>query len=317
VKILKYIKSRIPNDLKLLLKIKFAKIFNPLPIPVFLVYGDLKFLKRKINNYTKLFPSKMKAFSDEIDFLNYNADTNNPKSFTFPYSYVFEYDYNKIKVFRDNLNGLFYVIHQGKRLYYTRKFQSENEVKESYNNVLIEQAEKSPHDYINDNFRVEENDIVLDIGAEAGNFSLEIVEIASKLYIIEPDIDWIEALNKTFDPWKEKVRIINKFVSNIDNDKCITLESILGENHVNFIKMDVEGMEPIIIKNSEKILINNTKIKLAICCYHKKDDAKTIEKLLTGFNFKCSLSDGYMLYIHNYLTPPYFRKGLIRAQKIS
>ena len=278
---------------------------------------DLDSLKNMINLYYYFFPSKKREFINEINFLNNKAKTDHSSSFIFPYSFVFDYDYNNIKVYYDNVKGLFYVIHKGKRLYYSRDYQSELAVKHSYYGISIEQDEKSPHRYLSDNFNVEENDVVIDIGAAEGNFSLDVVERTSNLYIFEPEKSWIEALNATFEPWKEKVHIINKFVSNIDNEKFATLDSLLGDNPVNFIKIDVEGAELLILEGSKGILDNNNSLKLSICTYHRKNDAKTIGKILYDKKFNYSFSCGYMLFIYYRLTPPYFRRGLIKGQKIS
>ena len=182
---------------------------------------------------------------------------------------------------------------------------------------MIEQDKKSPHRYLNETFNVNENDIVIDIGAADGNFSLEVIDRVKKLYIFESDINWIEALNATFEPWKEKVHIINKFVSNIDDNKQVTLDRLLMNIHIDFIKIDVEGAEGMILEGSKKILQKNNSLKLAICTYHKKNDAKNIEKILAMNKFNFTFSNGYMLFIHSRLTPPYFRRGLIKAQKLN
>ena len=278
---------------------------------------NLNSLKRKINLYFLIFPFKRKTFINEINFLNNNAKANYSYSFVFPYSFVFDYDLNHIRVFRDDKKGLYYVIHKGRRLYYSKDYPTELAVKKSYNYISIEQDEKSPHRYIDENFDVEENDVVIDIGAAEGNFSLEVVERVNSLYIFETNINWIEALNATFEPWKEKVHIINKYVSNIDNDNCATLNSLFEDIPVNFIKMDVEGAEVLILENSKNILKINSTLKLALCTYHRNNDAKIINKILIDSKFNFFFTNGYMLFIDDRLAPPYFRKGLIKAQKIN
>ena len=314
MKIISLLKSRMPLKQKIYLQ----KIFYQLS-PFSFKFGfnkDLNSLLRKINLYFLIFPSKGKDFINEISFLNYSSKVSNEGSFIFPYSFVYDYDINHINVFKDDVKGLYFVIYKGKRLYYSRDYHSEAAVKEHYNYISIEQDEKSPHRYINENFNVEDNDVVIDIGAAEGNFSLEVVERAKVLYIFESDNKWIEALNATFEPWIEKVHIIKKFISNIDNDECATLNTILEDNPVNFIKMDVEGAEVMILENSKRILDNNSTLKLALCCYHRKNDAKKIKKILFNNKFNYCFSDGYMLFIYERLSPPYFRKGLIQAQKI-
>ncbi|MDO9254609.1 MAG: FkbM family methyltransferase [Bacteroidales bacterium] len=314
MKLFKLLKSIIPNKQKQIVK---SYIYNHSPFRFdFRQDKNLNSLKRKINLYFLIFPLKRKAFIKEINFLNREAKQSHSFSFIFPYSFVFNYDFDHIYVNKDDVKGLYYVIHKGKRLYYSRDYKSALAVKESYSCISIEQDKKSPHRYIDENFNVEENDVVIDIGAAEGNFSLEVVERVNTLFIFETNINWIEALNATFEPWKEKVHIINKYISNIDNDKCATLYSLFKDISINFIKMDVEGAEVLILKNLEKLLASNSVIKLALCTYHSKNDAKTITEILTDNKFHYSFSNGYMLFIYSILTPPYFRKGLVRAQKI-
>ena len=313
MKLINRLKSVIPVQQRLYL----LKLFYQLsPFRFNYTLEPLNSLKSKINRYFSLFPSKRKAFIHEIEFINNCADGTNPFSYVFPYSFVFDYDYNQIKVYKDEKKGLFYVLHKGKRLYYSKDYLTEASVKLNYNSMSIEQDEKSPHRYLNDHFTVEENDVVIDIGAAQGNFSLDVIERTGTLYICETDVNWIEALNATFEPWKEKVHIINKFVSNVDNDKCATLDGLMGDNPVNFIKMDVEGAEMLILERSEKVFNNNPSLKLAICTYHGKKDANAIERKLSENKFNCSFSNGYVLFLNRILTPPYFRRGLIKAQKI-
>jgi precorrin-6B methylase 2 len=188
-------------------------------------------------------------------------------------------------------------------------------VRYAYNNICIEQDERSPHRYLSEGFDVEEGDTVLDIGAAEGNFSLDVIERAGRVYIFETDENWIEALKLTFEPWKDKVRIINKFVSNIDNEKCITLEKMFADEKIDFIKMDVEGAEVEILESSKKILDSSNDLKLAVCTYHTSRDKAAIEEILTKCNYACEATSGYMLFIFSVLTPPYFRSVLLRARK--
>ncbi|MDP4173877.1 MAG: FkbM family methyltransferase [Bacteroidota bacterium] len=293
------------------------KIFyNILYFPFVLRFENgLNALKNKISVYYVFAPFKKAKYRDEINHLLRNTDIDNPLSFIFPYPFSLKYDYCNVKVYKDVKNGLFYVLHHGKKLYYSRDYKEEIEVQKAYYWISIEQDDASPHRYINDSFSVAQDDVVVDIGAAEGNFSLEIIEKASKLFIFETDEKWIEALNATFEPWGKKVEIINKYVSDVNNETCIRLDNILENQTINFIKMDVEGAEIKILKSIDRILNNNKLLKLAICTYHRKNDAKKIEKILRNKKLNYSFSEGYMLFIYGELTPPYFRKGLVRAVK--
>ncbi|MBN1181855.1 MAG: hypothetical protein JXB49_06180 [Bacteroidales bacterium] len=316
MRLISRIKSKIPLKYKLFVK-KAPYFFTYLLTPLNYnnqYHNNLDLLRRKINLYFKFF-SREKELSNELDFINNKSRKGISYSFVFPYKFVFDYDHNSINVYKDERTGLFYVIHKGKKLYYSRIYQSEDAVKRAYNKISIEQDQKSPHRYINDDFNVEENDVVIDIGAAEGNFSLEVVEKASALYIIEGDTDWIEALNATFGPWKDKVHIISKYISDVDNEKWATLDNLFGVTPVNFIKIDAEGDELLILRSSSKVFSINSFLKLLVCTYHKKNDAKVIAGILDNYHFRYSYSDGYMLNIYDKLSPPYFRRGLIRAQK--
>jgi hypothetical protein len=281
----------------------------------FALDGDLNSLKRKINLYFRIFFLQKKKFIEEIDFLNSRSSAENLFSIVIPYPFVFSHDHNLIEVFKDEEKDLFYVLHMGKRLYYSRFFRSEADVRLAYNGLCIEQDERSPHRYLAGDFNIRQHDIVADIGAAEGNFSLEAVDKADALYIFEPDERWVEALNATFEPWKEKVHIINKWVSDTDSDECVTFDSFFGERPVDFIKIDAEGADKLVLKGAGNKLSGSRPLKVAVCTYHRKHDAKITEKFLREYGFSYSFSGGYLLFIHNRLTPPYFRRGLIRAQK--
>lgn len=311
MKLLKRIKSIIPENLRITI--------NEIPnyiIPFhyrFFHNKDLSLLVNKINLFFMIFPSRKKEYINEINFLNTKAKKSIPISFIFPYPFVYEYDTNQVNVYRDTEKQLFYVIHKGHKLYYHSDFKTEQSVKENYLSIAIEQDERSPHRYIFKEFDVFENDVVVDIGAAEGNFSLEVVEKARSLYIFETDIRWIEALEATFEPWKEKVHIINKFVSNTDTDHCVTLNTFFGNNPIHFIKMDVEGAEMFILESSKDVLCSNQSLKLAICTYHKQSHEEEISSLLLDSNYRFHSPNGSMLFLLDRLSPPYFRKGLIRA----
>ena len=44
---------------------------------------------------------------------------------------------------------------------------------------------KSPHSYVNDTFKVEAGDVVLDVGSAEGLFALDNIELATKVYVFE------------------------------------------------------------------------------------------------------------------------------------
>jgi hypothetical protein len=276
----------------------------------------LNSLKRKLNLYFLFNPKQKQKFSEEITFLNKRAVTDFSYSFIFPYDFVFNYDYHPIKVYTDTIKGLFYVLHNGRKLYYSKEFRNEFDVQIQYYCISIEQDKHSPHRYFDkkNNMVIYPNDVVIDIGAAEGNFALDSIEEINHLYIFEVNKEWCEALEATYEPWKEKVTIYNKYVSDTNNEENVTLDFIMQEKIINCVKIDVEGAELSILEHAE-LTLNNSNINLFICTYHKQEDASKFENLLKNKGFTCSFTQRFMLFTLRELNPPYFRKGLIRASK--
>jgi precorrin-6B methylase 2 len=269
-------------------------------------------LRKEILHYFRRLPGKQIS-REQKEVISYLK--KNPLSI-FPYSFSEKYDYRNVKVFTDEKSGLKYVIMDGERLYFKRKW-SEELIKGCYSFLQMEQDIDSPHRYLTDEFFVRNNDVVADIGAAEGTFALSVVKQARKIYLFESDTEWVEPLEATFAPWKEKVEIINKFVSDNNNEENITLDSYFDKKGtVDFFKIDVEGGETDLLKGCAEMLSSNNSLALAICTYHKPDDEIVFTEMLKNRGFGLSHSKGYMIFIKdNKLQPPYLRRGLIRAEK--
>jgi phospholipid N-methyltransferase len=166
--------------------------------------------------------------------------------------------------------------------------------------------------YLTEDFQVESNDIVLDIGSAEGNFALSIIDEVKRIYIFEADKEWIEALYATFEPWKEKVVIINKFVSDQTSEESICLDDFIQEK-IDFIKGDVEGEELKIMQGAKEI-IQKYCPKVLMCTYHKGNDSEALKIFLEKNDYKIHFSAGYIIFLDD-PKPPYLRRGLIRAEK--
>ncbi len=232
----------------------------------------------------------------------------------FPYPFREKYDRSNIEVQIDSSNKLKYIITDNKRLYFKRK-SSKRGVRRNYNFLKIEQDQQSPHRYLTDQFNLQKDDILVDVGAAEGNLALEVIEKVKKVYLFETDKRWIEALEATFAPWKDKVVIINKFVSNVNDEKNVTLDEYFKDKApYNFLKVDAEGAEDQILQGAEETLTANQNVKLALCCYHKPHDENKFEAHLEQWNYEVSFANGYMIFPEpKTFKPPYLRRGVLRA----
>jgi len=246
--------------------------------------------------------------SDALEYLKESGFS------VFPYPFQEKYKRSDIEVFIDSSNQLKYIITEGKRLYFKRK-SSKRGVRRNYNFLKIEQDKKSPHRYLTDRFDLEKNDILVDVGAAEGNLALEVIEKVKKVYLFETDERWIEALQATFAPWKDKVVIVNKFVSDVNDAENVSLDEYFKDKEsFNFLKVDAEGAEGDILKGAEKIIAENQNLKIALCCYHKPYDEDKFKAYLKDRKFEVSFADGYMIFPEpKTFKPPYLRRGVLRA----
>ena len=215
-----------------------------------------------------------------------------------------------------------YVVHEGRRFYGMRRSTVDQAVKSYLYFVATEGIlgtgirSKSPHAYVDAGFKVEAGDVVVDIGCSDGLFAFANAEYASQIYLFETDKLWMEPLHRSFEPYKGKVSVVNKFVAGETCGIKIKLIDALGDTGANgrfFIKMDIEGGERDVIASSEDFFKAN-RVKLSCCVYHRQDDAVVIRGMLEKMGFRTRFSDGYMLTALSGMQCPYFRKGVVYAQ---
>lgn len=72
-----------------------------------------------------------------------------------------------------------------------------------------------------------------------------------------------------------------------------SIDNIVGDDMVTYIKMDIEGSEMSALKGAEKTILRN-KPRLAVCIYHRTDDFIKIPQYIL------SLVPEYKLYVRNY-----------------
>jgi len=269
----------------------------------------------KEHNIRKYFLSLDRQQDPEIlDIVSYFKKN---KFSIFPYEFQKTYHAKDITVYEDEYSKMSYVIHKNKKMYFPR-YMERSKIRNYYNGILKEQDNDSPHRYETKGFTVKNGDIIADIGAAEGVWALENVEKAAQVFLFECENRWIQALQKTFEPWKEKVVIVNKYISNITEGDKTTLDDFLQGNRINFIKADIEGMETLLLEGAKETLSKQNDIKLLLCSYHKQNDEKDIKNFFNEYGFFTQNSKGYMLFIlDESLKAPYLRRGLIRASKQS
>lgn len=219
-----------------------------------------------------------------------------------------------------------FVLHKGKKLFFPQDV-SKDKAEWYYHNFIEREnllggnyMEKMPHCYQSEQFKVNDGDVFVDVGAAEGLVALDVIDKVSKVIIIESDKRWIKALRATFEPYKDKCVIIPKLVTNCNGKKTITLDRLL-ENETDrpiFVKMDIEGYEKTVLEAAKGFLSQHDNIKLACCTYHAEHDAQTIVSILDQIGYHHEFSDGWMLfsdYDKSLLNPPFFRHGVVRAWK--
>ena len=227
-------------------------------------------------------------------------------------AFTTKYDKVDIDVNRDK-DGFPYVLWEGKELYFPQSF-SDAETRDYTRRLMIEQDIDSPHCYLDDICNVNKEDIVFDCGGAEGNFALSIIDKIKYVVIFECEEQWIRALEKTFEKYKDKVTIAKHFVCGKTEGDYISLDEYAERNNIwpTFVKMDIEGAEIDALQGMRKIIHNQNNLKCSICTYHRKNDLEEIKDLLKE-NFTWKISNGYMLLENE--QGIYFARGLIRCMK--
>lgn len=295
----------------------FSHVLNPKNVLFnWLLVRSCDFIhERAVRHYNELMTIPRDGTYDaELDFMK----SHPLHASMFPYLRVKE----TTPVESGKNHGLPFVVHEGKKLFFPKSWTLP--LAESEYRGLVEEEgllgtghlQKSPHCYITDSFKVDNGDVLLDVGSAEGLFALDNIDVASKVYIFESLRCWRKPLNATFQPFGEKVTIVNKYVGRMVSRKTTTLSEVLGngkEDVTYFIKMDIEGAEREVLCASEEFLCSH-RVKVACAAYHRQDDANYLKSLLEKMGFAVQFSDGYMLPLINDFIYPYFRHGMIHAR---
>jgi hypothetical protein len=269
-----------------------------------------KSLRRNITDLLSSLPEKQ-INEEQKEVLEY-LRTNEVR--IFPYPFHDNYSADQVEVFFDSDKKMRYVLQDGKRLYFKKRWGIKR-IQRAYSDLSREQDINSPHRYLTDTFSIEGNDVLADIGAAEGNFSLAVIDKVKKVYLFEYDREWDEALRATFAPWADKVEIINKYVADFNDDSHVALDDFYDQKKdITFLKIDVDGAESIVLNSCSRIFSSGASFKVALCTYHKNNDEKDFTELLNKHGFSVTPSKGYMInYYDKKIKSPWIRRGLIRA----
>ncbi|PZV76700.1 hypothetical protein CLV31_12425 [Algoriphagus aquaeductus] len=280
-------------------------------IRVWFYYLRLNRFRNNLFTHIIAFSKKKESYEyrDEIEFIRKNGLS------VFPYSFTTKY--SSLEVTVNYEDGYPFVNHNGNRFFF-KKGWTEGKVKKYYSGLLSEQDIDSPHLYCDEIFNAGGAEILLDIGVAEGSFSLDQINSVKEVVILEKDDLWVDALERTFKPFKDKIQIIKKFASNTDSFDSIRPQNLPSLwNKDLFIKIDVDGDERKVIQGLENLLKNNQPIRIALCVYHQQDDYNYFVNYFTSIGYSISVSNGYMLYLFDKkIKKPFFRKGILRLTKV-
>lgn len=225
-----------------------------------------------------------------------------------------KYEQLEVDIHIDEKKELFYMNFNGKRMYLSADYNTKKKAEKYCKSILMEQDEQSPHLYLDADFTVDENAVIIDAGVAEGNFTLAIIDTISKAYLFEPDEKWFEALKYTFEPYKDKVVLINKALSDYVDEDVTTVDNEVNEP-INFCKMDIEGEELYALKGAERVIRKSSKLKFAIASYHQEFAYDALCLFMKEHNIPYWCTKGYMYYPESSYRAPILRRGLIRAEK--
>jgi FkbM family methyltransferase len=201
---------------------------------------------------------------------------------------------------------------------------------ESLLRSVAEQSELHPHKYDWGNTRIAKDDVVIDIGACEGSFSVYAASRGSQVVAVEPCRKMIALVEKLFE-LRHLARpvLINKLIGSSTGEAyfCVDSENIaaskivptpidgsyplevvtldrlvqsLNLQRVDFIKCDAEGADVEIIKSGKETL-RRFRPKIAVTTYHADDHFRVLAEYLSGLGYRIR-GKGY-IYIHGIYRP--------------
>lgn len=237
------------------------------------------------------------------------------------YPFYDEYMDRDLPICYDEERRLYYGMWFGRKMYLSRKYDTPRKAELYFQYACMEQDERSPHRYLTEYFQIEKGDVGIDVGAAEGIFALQVIDKVEHIYLIEADTDWCEALEATFANDRDKVTVIQGYVSDTDQNENLSLDMIFLDKKIDFIKMDIEGAEEKALQGARR-LIERCVPKMAVCTYHKREDEKVIRAWLeTSAPYVVNHSPGYVIcqgeWELEHLEDVDFRRALLWAERDS
>ena len=234
-----------------------------------------------------------------------------------------------VPVYGDNIFSRDFYENHITEINQVRNMLSDEKSKAVYENIIsfkltgdmnfLLSCETSREEAYKNILNLSDDEIYMDLGAFNGDTVTEFLENVQsyrKIYAAEPDIkNFTKLQNNT--QHLENIGFLNVCISdncgeitfskhggrngNADKNgnavKCMTVDSILGDNDVTYIKFDVEGLEKEAIDGA-KDTIKRCKPKMLISCYHRSEDIFAIPLQIMA------IRDDYKVYIrHNPYIP--------------
>lgn len=281
------------------------------------LYHELGIKKEKIANrfyFHKLVLLDRYGDSDDSEIQEIIAYLKAHDLQVFNYDWITQYDSMAVKALWDSKECLWYVLYRGKRMYMKRSMKTEQEVIRYCLAIFKEQDKNSPHKYWGIQPSLKGCATVVDAGTAEGNFALDIIDNTERIYLIENDEEWIEALKVTFRPYQNKVIFIHKTLGDRNRDDVITIDSLYEKDkNINHIKMDIEGAEAAALQGAVQTLKGSGNIHWDICTYHNNDDAEKIKKIFDTVHYQCEFSKGYMAFLTHDCLGRYDTLRLVRG----
>ncbi|MCI8985216.1 MAG: FkbM family methyltransferase [Lachnospiraceae bacterium] len=216
----------------------------------------------------------------------------------------------------DYIENMPYIMFEDKRMYFPLDTKFDVlDGKKVVVDILSEQQATSPHLYVKDDIVINDGDVIADAGVCEGNFILRYIEKVSKAYLFESDRRWKKALELSLKKFSDKVVMCDGYLGLCDGKDSVSLDTMI-RGRLDFLKMDIEGAEPMALLGGRKVLLNNN-VKCSICSYHRYNDVNTISDILQLYGYRTNTSDGYMLFFHDkdIFSSIDFRRGIVYGRK--